>query len=530
MTCFPKPTYIPHSQGGLNLAASSGNGSTIALRWDQAYPSDSNYLLMYNIYFSSTLEDVFAEGVKYVAPNDGYLEACILDLIPGDTYYFAVKASQFISSWWSVALLPDGITDLKTLPEGMLLVDIGESDLVVQVSDITTFPAYGVVQIGTELLRYTSKDISTNSLLVSERGFLETNIRIHQTDGYDGYYDQDPLVKFWKGLEDDNRKVFQETTNFVFPNLAFTALDGYATKVDNLTLDASASDNDLVDFPEYDGVGWHRTPPKSIVDGICVGTYIGGEQFCADGYLGVGRQTRGISLNEQMARREEELLSTTGEEVVLVKRLYAGIRCPGMTSTAEHSDKRCLKCFGTGFITGYNQFFNPRRSDGRILVQFGPAEEDIKYENAGLESHIIYDAWTLPFPMIKDRDFVIRYDITGAEEFRYEVLNVTRNTTFNGNQGAQKFKLQRVRKTSPIYMWKEIASTASIPATVTTSIGMMPGPGGSTILHTHDIVINEGIVSLSQINQTTSVSNGHNHEIRDGILQEEIGHSHTIIL
>ena len=401
---------------------------------------------------------------------------------------------------------------------------------MVPVSDIGLFPAYGVVQIGVELLRFTSKDIPTSSLIISERGFFDTDITFHDTDGYDGYVIRDPLVKFWKGFEDDNRKIFQETTNFTFPNVAFTVLDGYATNTDKITVDESASDNSLADFPRYDFVGWHRTDPVDVVDGKCIGTYIGGEQFCADGYLGVGRQTRGIPLNEQAARRSEVLLSTTGEEVVLVKRLWEGIRCPCVLATVERGASRCTKCFGTGFITGYEQFFNPRRSDGRILVQFGPAEEDFKFLDAGVESHIIFDCWTLPFPMIKDWDFMIKYDITGAEEYRYEVLNVTRNTNFLGNLGTQKFKLQRIRRTDPIYQWKAIASTALIPSTITTSIGMMAGPGSTIIPHTHDIVINEGIVSLSQVNQTTSVSEGHNHEIREGTVQEELDHFHTIIL
>ena len=65
---------------------------------------------------------------------------------------------------------------------------------------------------------------------------------------------------------------------------------------------------------------------------------------------------------------------------------------------------------------------------------------------------------------------------------------------------------------------------------MTTSIGMMAGPGSTTLPHTHSIVINEGIVALSQVNQTTSVSENHNHEVRGGVVQESAGHSHTIIL
>ena len=79
-------------------------------------------------------------------------------------------------------------------------------------------------------------------------------------------------------------------------------------------------------------------------------------------------------------------------------------------------------------------------------------------------------------------------------------------------------------------MWKSIADTSTLPTTVTTSIGMMPGPGGTTLPHTHEIVVNEDVVALSQVNQTTSVSEGHNHEVRNGVVQEQLGHTHTIII
>ena len=69
-----------------------------------------------------------------------------------------------------------------------------------------------------------------------------------------------------------------------------------------------------------------------------------------------------------------------------------------------------------------------------------------------------------------------------------------------------------------------------MPSTVTTSIGLLAGVNGLFIPHTHDIVINEGILVLSQINQTTSVTQGHNHAIVDGVVMSQFQHNHAIIL
>ena len=37
-------------------------------------------------------------------------------------------------------------------------------------------------------------------------------------------------------------------------------------------------------------------------------------------------------------------------------------------------------------------------------------------------------------------------------------------------------------------------------------------------------------MTLSQINQTTSIEEDHNHPIIDGIVQEVLGHTHEIVI
>ena len=183
-------------------------------------------------------------------------------------------------------------------------------------------------------------------------------------------------------------------------------------------------------------------------------------------------------------------------------------------------------CYGTKFVFGYEQYFNPRRSDGRILVRSGPADEDLKMTDAGLESEFILDFWTLTVPTIKDRDIIILFDQNDNEEFRYEVLSVTRNNTIIGLQGGQKFKGQRIRKYDPAYQIRVFRNSGDFPSKLNTSIGFTTG----IVPHTHEITISEKITSVTQINQTTSVAQGHNHPIIDGVVKTVLGHTHTIIM
>ncbi len=525
------PSYLPQSTQGIISANSLGDGYSIRIIWNEAYPDSTGYNIAYNIYYSNVREDVFLEGVKFVSIDSTLFTTDIIELTPGDMFYFAVRAIEYDPNWYNLSLLLDDGSS-KMYPSGMLTSNMLSTDGYIPISDADQFPIYGVVKIGVELISYTNRDLGQGRLSGLTRGFLETDIREHTIDGYDGYETHsDPLVNFWHGLEEKNEVVFQQVSHFTYPNYARTNTDGFKTVTkDLLNTDLSASDVSNADFPSYDYVGWHRTNPAALLRGDCVGTYYGGEQFCADGYDGVGRQLRGISVQQVNNQRQEMLLEAmgTGEPCVLVRRVWTGIRCKCYLSSPEYSEDRCDICFGTSFITGYEQFFNPRRSDGRILVRFGPTEESLKMEDAGLESTFIPDCWTLVFPSLKNRDFIIRFNEDGTEDWAYSDEGIW-HKLLDGLSGKQGFKAQRVRKFDPIYTWRAIRNTATMPQTLTTSIGMVAGPGGIPP-HTHNIVINENITSLSQINQTTSISAFHNHPVISGILQEELGHTHTIIL
>lgn len=526
------PYYFPQTLVGIKSAVSLENGFVIKIDWTKAYPTNSTYSLGYNIYYSTKESDVFKEGPKYLSLGQNITSVEIDDFTPGDTYYFAVRATQFLSSWMNLNSLPNS-GESKVYPESSLAQDVLLNDNIINLSDASLFPAYGVIQLGTELIQYSNVDYNNNQLLNLTRGFLSSNIRFHNTDGYDGYYIQDPFVKIFKGLEEANYKIFQETSNFKYPNYAYTEADGYKYNKDLLYINTQNSDENEADFPFYDKVGWRRTDPKDYLTGKCIGSYFGGERYCADGYDGVGRQLRGLSATDESARRQELLLEQVGKEAVLLRRNWSQIRCSCYSPIKQYPDDRCPKCFGTGFVYSYEQFFNPRRSNGRILVRLEAADEDIPYQDVGLENTYAPAGWTLLYPSIKDRDVLIIYDSYDSEleESRFEITKVTRNFLFYGTYGAQKFALARIRKTDPIYKINVFSDSSTMPEQIQTGLALSPG----ILPHSHTITISEKITSISQINQLTS-SNGaneqqqHSHEVRNGIVLPALGHTHTLIL
>lgn len=539
MSCGnPKPFYIPWNNAGIKLVDSQGDGYTIVLHFKRAFTNPTDWSLAYNIYYSTLQDQEIKEGPKFVSTNTNKLYAEIVDFKPGDTYYFIVRATEYDPNWYDINSLPQdpdqSDTNLHIYPETLLSSDINDSQTNIPITDIDIFPNYGVIQIGYELIRYTSRDIPNNYLIASDRGFLNSNARIHNTDGYDGYIYHDPIVSFWKGYEEENLFRQQEQSSFNPANDIFTVPDGYRVldRSNQLQVDLSVNDEDRSDFPALDLVGWRRTDPKLLFQGKCVDSYLGGENFCADGYLGVNRQIRNIPFYEQSDRRQEFLLEQlgTGSSCMLLRRLWKGTTCTCFTNNQEYPDARCHQCFGTGIIGGYEQYFNPRRSDGRILVRFSPATEDLKMEDAGLESHMVYPCWTLSYPALRDRDVIIKFNPDGTEEFRYEILDVQKNILLYNQTGNQHFNAQRVRKTDIIYQWRAIRSTANIPTVITTTAGILRGPNNTVIPHTHSITINEGIINISQVNQTTGISENHSHQIINGAIQPVLGHSHTIIL
>ena len=530
MSCFnPSPVYASPAFRGIKLAASLGDGYTVRLNWYKAQPDRSDFTVAYNIYYSTINEDVFTEGVKYVVPDANQVDGYVRDLKPGDVYYFAVRGTEFETGVVNLTALPQA-EGQYTYPSGVLLSNIQFDTTSIPVQDVELFPAYGLVQIGAEIIGYSSIDLVDGYLIssIAQRGMYGTEPRLHTTDGYDGVrYYEDPLVNFFKGWEDGNIAIALEHNRFD-GRYAWTQQDGYKQKNDDgiLGIDPAPVDMSQEDFVRYCFSGYRRTHPADLLAGKCLGSYYGGEQCCADGYDGVARRIRGLSFTDHNNQRQEILLETDGEPVVLMRRMWKGNTSIHYTNTTENTAERGLDNHGTHMVTGYDQFFNSRRSDGRIMVRFGPAKEDLVREDAGLESKIVFECWTMAFPTLRDSDVIIRFNEDGTEEFRYEIADVTRNRTVLTESGAQKFTAVRIRKTDTVYQFRTIRNTATIPTEVFSGLSS----SASIVPHLHRVVINEGITSLSQVNQTTSVGAGHNHPVINGVIQVVLGHTHDLIL
>ena len=223
-------------------------------------------------------------------------------------------------------------------------------------------------------------------------------------------------------------------------------------------------------------------------------------------------------------------LQAIGEQVCLVKRQWTGEICSCYKSENEYPQFRCPICFGTKYVIGWTQYFDPRYSSGKIWVRFLPAVDDLIPMDSGLESEHKPNCWGLTVPTIKDRDVIVRFDVAGNVEYFYEVLNVTHNRLFLAMEGQQTFSVNRIRKTDPIYQVPITYDTAIYPQTIvsgsTSAIPAYPE-------HSHSIQINENISSANQIQQVSGVSYGHNHVINLGsgvLMAGETGHTHSIIL
>lgn len=176
------------------------------------------------------------------------------------------------------------------------------------------------------------------------------------------------------------------------------------------------------------------------------------------------------------------------------------------------------------------------------MVRFDPTVETVDPTESGLESNLKPNCWTMTVPTLHERDFIVRFDQAGNEEFRYEVLNVTRNKFILDNTGLQRFTLQRIRKTDIIYQVQVFENVntntdgsagINIFRTLSTSIDMSVGFPP----HTHILEVSDKIISPLQVNGITSIVQGHSHLVRGGILfdgseipgEEGIGHTHQLL-
>lgn len=447
----PRPSWVHRI--GLRVIEDVGNGMGLRLSWQEATPEESGKQVHYNIYHSTTRLGVFEDQFLPKAVTTD-VEA-VINVTPGNQHYFAVRATEFDPAQFDISKLTQIGDGVGRYPDPTTLTDKidGYGEVLLQVEDNGDFPSAGFLLIDTEILRYESTGTNIFNVKLNGRGAFSTVIDEHEVGA---------TVKLWRGVEDGNSIILSYTAAWHETNPRNleaigefnVAEDGYReNKEDIVTTDLSASDANTANFPYFDFKGYHRPSLQDTLSGKCVGSYVGGE------FNGL----RGLDFQERNLARLDTLLQVTGEPVILLRRKQTGRRCRCGSSDLrrEHPRTRCAFCYGTGFSGGYDRFFNTRaiselfrNIDGRIMIRVYPFADDLKLDSGqGLNQSSEPTAWTIVYPAIKDRDIIVRFNEDGTQEFRYEVLDVTRNRLILGESGKQEFRMRRMDKTDVVYQY-----------------------------------------------------------------------------
>jgi len=530
--------YFVHDFAGIKRADDVGDGTSITLEWFTPYPTIPTNKVAIHIYFSENRDTLYFEGVKYVYFGTD-TSVTLSGFTPGELMYFAIRAFEYNPTTLDFTTFPVVQPNVTYIPQSLLASNITATALAIPLVDASEFPATGIILIGSELIHYETKTGNTlNCASLNDRGYQNTVPRPHSVDGTDTsltflFYRQGASLYLGPDETNYDKDVMVEI-RYDYPNFPGNATGYSQVTEDIVDVDLSNSDAMNIGFPMYDYAGYHRQDPNMLIKGECLGTYQGGEMYCQDDDNGVGRVIRGVSLQDRNNQRQEMLLRSTGVPTALLQRQMTGIRCKCMILHQEAPGAMCEICVGTGFVHGWVQYFNPRNSDGRLLIRYSPYDDLVKQDEGGFDPEISTDCWSLTVPTIKPRDLLVKYDkYTDQEEFRYEVTGVTRNNTMIGLEGMQKLKIVRVRKTDHVYKIKVFGDTATMPQWL--NLGpMAPVPGGvlptNLANHLHQIRKNESN-SMNWI-QNSTVSAGHNHEILvlNGVLTVVpiLNHTHSI--
>lgn len=428
---FPQIEFLGFFQG-IKRVKNLGDGKSLLIEWNKpikrSYQNDSFVL----VYENPTRLNVF-DRPSYIAVTES-LEATVTNYQTGVTLSFGARAVEF-----PVGILdPNGmelVTDgFYKIPQDITIVEsLSATGLSLKVNSVIGYPDAGILLVNKEAIRYNSIDRVSNTFFipVNGRGLLNSVPVIHPVG--------EPLRLFLE-CTDKNTVILMSTPTYHDDQTMDRYVKGEGVVVTDYT------DNDKQVFEKFDYCGWRDSRPQDTIYGKddC-GTYLGGE---FNGF-------RGFNVYDRMLGQEEMLIEATGEPVILLKRIWDGITCSCLNSRkVSPKVKSCQSCYGTGYEGGYIQFEYPRRMDGRILISFKEAQEDLQYgEKEGLAQNFDPGAWTLAQPTIKDRDLIVRFDFTNDIEFIYEVLNVSRSKNFKRKFGRQEMSLKRLDKTDIVYTY-----------------------------------------------------------------------------
>ena len=431
---LPQSSFVGFSQG-IKKVSDLGIGNTLRVDWNtpraRSYKGDVFVL----IYEDESRLKIFDSDPKYVTTSD-VATADIEGYTPGITLSFAARAMETYSDTFTTEGMTQVVNGVFEVPSATSLSElVAADDTMLKVDSVAGFPNNGFLVINSsEVVKYISKSESENIFYLAQRGrgLSGTSASVHISGD---------SVKMFTNCQDSNTVIIMATPTYQ---------DGYISgrEIDNIGLVVTDyTDNDKKFFQGFDFCGYHRALPDKIFTGTddC-GSYLGGE---FDGL-------RGMNLFDRMLNREEVLLDQVGEPVILLRRVWNGQTCECVTTRRPHPKvKSCAKCYGTGYVGGYNQYINKRRSDTRLMLAFGDTLEDLKLgAHQSLEQVYEPQCWTLPNPAVRDRDVIIRFDFTDDIEYMYEVLDSTKDKLFYRHYTRQRMKLKRMDKTDILYTFK----------------------------------------------------------------------------
>lgn len=430
---FPQTGFVGYFQG-IEKVSDIGDGNTVDISWHQpatrSYQSEAFALIFQN---EKRLE-VFDDLPQYIA-KVGLREGHIPNLDTGKSYSFGVRALEAYKDTIDLTGMEEVDSDgIYVVPEGTTVSSVVEaSDNIIYVDSVTGYPKAGFLIIGREIIRY-------NGIIESDNAFLVTPNGRGVSDTVPGIYLEGDEVKLFLKCADNNTVIVMSTPTYH---------DGYGFDRQRNAVGlvvTDYTDNDSKFATPYDFCGYHKPEPYKTLNG---------QDDCPSYLGGIFGGFRGMSLFDRLVAREEVLLNTTGEPVILLKRIWDGQTCSCMDSRRTHPKvKSCGECYGTGYVGGYAQYVNNRRNDKLVVLSFGDTLEDLKLgAHESLQQEMEPKAWTIPIPAIRDRDLIVRFDFTGDVEFVYEVLNVTKEKSVFRHFTRQSISLKRMDKTDIIYTY-----------------------------------------------------------------------------
>lgn len=461
------PKWAMNDQVGILRVEDQGDGNSVKLISNIAVAPEG-FSAMYYVYYKAETSSLLFKSQPAVISTSN--EAILPNISTTQSYCYGIRAAYFLPDFTTSGMV--ALSGGFVVPQAVQLTNVflfGQIGSML-VSSTSGFPNSGTLKIGREILKYSSKTL--NAFNIVSRDVFD----VRRSEDYPVGKD----VSFFAGVSENNNYFWKMTNSWGKTGTgALPLVDGYGfwgneylqnpdgyreIPVSPLLEDQSVVEQDGYTADAFDYCGLRSNDQSQFLSGdFCApNTVHGGGTYHGNSMLGEGG---GINVFEGTLEREEMLLGITGEPFVLLRKKWTGRTCPHMSNRDEHANARCGICFHTGFIGGYDRYIHTRRIrpaeqniNGFFQMRVSEYSDEIaSNETRGLTvEKTDLQAWCPALPIIRDRDVLIRYKFdyeTGTliEEFRYEVLSVTRNMLVLSKNGAQRVTMKRLNVTEEIY-------------------------------------------------------------------------------